>query len=157
MAEILIRIGKVSSRNEANGTIRVTYPDMDDSVTAEIPVFAFTDEYKMPPIGAEVLVLHLSNGSEAGVMMGRYWNKSHKPPVTSGFRKELGENQGDAFIEYNGSAVKIHAAKIILDGDVETDGSITVPANDDVTVGEISLKDHKHTDSMNGTTAKPVT
>ena len=116
MSEKLIRIGKVSSRNDKEGTIRVTYPDLDGSVTAEIPVFSFTDEYKMPPVGAEVLVLHLSNGTAAGVMLGRYWNKTHKPPVSSGFRKELGENIGDAYISFNETTLTIHAPKIKLDG-----------------------------------------
>ena len=54
-----IRIGKVSSVNYAQGMIRVTYPDRDNSVTAEIPMFSFTDEYKMPKVGSQVLVVHL--------------------------------------------------------------------------------------------------
>lgn len=62
MAERLIRIGKVSSIDYANGMISVTYPDMDGATTDNFPVFSLTDEYKMPGIGQEVLVLHLSNG-----------------------------------------------------------------------------------------------
>ena len=50
--------------------------------------------------------------------------------------------------------VTIHAAKIILDGEVETDGSIKVPAKNDVSVGAITLKNHKHTDSVGGKTQK---
>lgn len=120
MAEKLIRIGKVSSVNYDKGMIRVTYPDRDDSVTAEIPVFSFTDEYKMPPIGAEVLVLHLSNGSAAGVMMGRYWNEKNAPPVSGAgvFRKELGEVTGEAYLQYKDETLTIHAPKIKLDGQV---------------------------------------
>ena len=61
MAEKNIRIGRVSSIDYGNGMISVTYPDLDDSVTDDLPVFSMGDEYKMPPVGAEVLVLHLSN------------------------------------------------------------------------------------------------
>lgn len=155
MAERLIRIGRVSSVNAAKGMVSVTYPDLDNSTTGEFPVFSFTDEYKMPNVGQEVLVLHLSNGQSAGIVLGRYWNGSNVPPVSSGFRKEMGDNFGSAYMEYDGSALTIHASKIILDGEVETDGSITVPAKGDVTVGAISLKSHKHTDSVSGKTSEP--
>ena len=66
----------------------------------------------------------------------------------------MGDNFGQAYMEYDGSALTIHASKIILDGEVETDGSITVPAKDDVKVGAITLKNHKHTDSVGGKTTK---
>lgn len=71
MAEKNIRIGRVSSIDYGSGMISVTYPDLDDSVTDDLRSFN-GDEYKMPPVGAEVLVLHLSNGCAAGVVMGRY-------------------------------------------------------------------------------------
>ena len=48
MAERLIRMGKVSSIDYANGMISVTYPDLDNSTTDTFPVFSLTDEYKMP-------------------------------------------------------------------------------------------------------------
>ena len=32
----------------------------------------------MPDIGQYVLVAHLSNGNEAGIVLGGYWNKNHK-------------------------------------------------------------------------------
>lgn len=154
MAERLIRIGRVSSVNAAKGMVSVTYPDLDNSTTGEFPVFSFTDEYKMPNVGQEVLVLHLSNGQSAGIVLGRYWNGSNQPPVTSGFRKELGDAFGEAFIEYDGAKMTVHAPKIVLDGEVETDGSITVPSKNDVKVGAITLKNHKHTDSVGGKTTK---
>lgn len=103
MAEKNIRLGKVSSIDYEKGMISVTYPDLDDAVTDNLPVFSM-DEYRMPPVGAEVLVLHLSNGCAAGVVMGRYWNKGNKPPISGKnvFRKELGETFGEAYIQYKG-------------------------------------------------------
>lgn len=110
MAEKLIRLGKVSSIDYENGMISVTYPDMDDSTTDKFPVFSLTDEYKMPGIGKEVLVLHLSNGQSAGVVMGRYWNEGNKPPISGKniFRKELGETFGEAYIQYSGGSITLH-------------------------------------------------
>ena len=133
----VIRIGKVSSVNASAGTVRVTYPDRDDSVTAELPVFSFTDEYKMPSVGSQVLVVHLSNGTSAGICLGHYWNGSNQPPVSEGFRKELGEAYGDAYLEYADGKLTIHAPKIVLEGDVKTTA--------DIDVSGVSAKNHTHT------------
>lgn len=122
MAENGIRIGNVSSVNYDTGMIRVTYPDRDDAVTAELPVFSFTDEYKMPAVGSEVLVLHLSNGAEAGVVMGHYWNEDNVPPAAGAgvFRKELGQRFGEAYIQYRDGNIVIRARHISLVGDEQS-------------------------------------
>ena len=145
--ERLIRIGRVSKINKEKGMISVTYPDLDDSATAEFPVFSFTDEYKMPQVGQSVLVLHLSNGQSAGIVLGRYWNETNRPPASSGFRKELGKTYGEAYIEYQDGEVKIHAERIKLDG--------PVTATADITAEGVSLENHTHTDSIGGGTTKP--
>lgn len=86
MAEKLIRIGKVSSVDYTNGMIKVTYPDMDNAVTDDLPMLSFNGEYKMPDVGKEILVLHLSNGTAAGIALGPYWNTASPPPESG---KEL--------------------------------------------------------------------
>ncbi len=146
MAEKLIRVGRVSSVNYEKGMIRVTYPDRDNSVTAEIPVFSFTDEYKMPAVGSNVLVLHLSNGAAAGVMMGHYWNASNLCPKTGAdiFRKELAQAYGEAYMEYEGSSrtLTIYADNIVL----KSSGSITANG--------VSIPSHTHT-APDGETSGP--
>ena len=109
MAERLIRIGKTSKIDYKHGMISVTYPDLDDSVTDSFPVFSLTDEYKMPKIGDEVLVLHLSNGQSAGIVMGKYWNEDNMPAVYGAnvFRKELSVNAGEAYLQYKDSNITI--------------------------------------------------
>ena len=134
----VIRIGKVSSVNGC--MVRVTYPDRDNSVTAELPVFSFTGEYKMPKVGSQVLVVHLSNGTSAGVCLGNYWNDSNRPAVSSGFRKELGDSTGEAYIECSGGKVTIHASQIILDAPTNING--------------ISFGSHTHT-GAHGETSGP--
>ena len=74
-----IRIGQVSSINYKSGMIKVLYNDYNNSVTKDIPYLSFNDEYKMPAIGQYVLVVHLSNGNEAGIVLGTYWNEANKP------------------------------------------------------------------------------
>ena len=110
MAERLVRVGRVSSVNHSAGMVNVTYPDLDDSTTDDFPVFSMGDEYKMPGIGQEVLVLHLSNGQSAGIVMGRYWNENNAPPASGDgvFHKELGEVFGEAYIHYENGSITFH-------------------------------------------------
>ena len=105
-----IRVGNVSNVDYKKGMIEATYPDLDDSVTDAFPVFSFTDEYKMPKVGDEILVLHLSNGESAGIVLGRYWNEDNEPPAygKNVFRKELGETFGEAYIQYKNGDITFH-------------------------------------------------
>ena len=73
-----VRFGKISSVNYEAGTVRVVYHEKDDCVTSEIPLLS--SEYKTPEVDDAVLVLHLSNGAEVGVVLGRPWGDENKPP-----------------------------------------------------------------------------
>lgn len=140
MAQRLIRIGKVSKINYEKGMIRVTYPDLDDSVTAEFPVFSFTDEYKMPKVGQEVLVLHLSNGQSAGILMGKYWNKKNVPPPDYGqgknvFNKEIDEDFGKVRITYKDKKLTLYDETGDVDMEIKSHNR-----NVKVTGGDINIK-----------------
>lgn len=130
MAENNIRVGTVSSINYEDGTIRVTYPDLDDAVTDDFPVLHFGGKYKMPEIGEDVLVLHLSNGDEAGFVLGSYWTEDD-PPAFSGvdvFLQEFANEAGIAYALYQNNELRIKAPKIILEtaaGEVDVDTLIT--------------------------------
>ncbi|MBQ7655612.1 MAG: hypothetical protein IJS41_03790 [Clostridia bacterium] len=147
MAERLIRIGRVSTVDKEKGMASVTYPDLDGSVTDELPLFSFTDEFKAPKVGSNVLVLHLSNGQTAGYVMGHYWNEGNNPPDPEAvFRKELAQRYGEAYIEYKDGAVRIHASKIVLDGEVS--------GTKDIKASGVSLAGHTHT-GADGETSGP--
>ena len=105
MANDIFRVGKVSSIDYAAGLVRVAYHDKDDSVTAPLPMLC--TEYNMPQVGDPVMVLHLSNGTEAGLVLGRYWSNNNKPPEGAAglFRKELDRTPGKAMIRYDGSTL----------------------------------------------------
>lgn len=94
MANEIFRVGKVSSIDYAAGLVRVVYPDKDNSVTAPLPMLC--TEYNMPKVGDPVMVLHLSNGTEAGLVLGRYWSGNNKPPEGAEglYRKDLGRTPG---------------------------------------------------------------
>ncbi|MCD7857726.1 MAG: hypothetical protein LUG55_08030 [Clostridiales bacterium] len=99
--ENIIRIGKVSSINYANGTARVTYEDKGSSTSAEFAFLAW--EYWMPKIGDQVLVAHLSNGTSSAIILGPVWNSSNRP-YTGGsgiYRKEMSNTKNKAVITYS--------------------------------------------------------
>ena len=125
MAEKLIRIGKVSSVDYGSGMIKVTYPDLDNAVTDSLPVLSLNGEYKMPGVGKEVLVVHLSNGCTAGVVLGPYWNTASQPPESGKglYRKDFGESTGEAYMRYAAGELLLHAASITLSGNA---GSATL-------------------------------
>lgn len=121
----LIRLGRVSKINYDAGMIEVTYPDRDNSVTDQFPVLSFNSEYKMPGIGENVLVLHLSNGSTFGVVLGPYWNESNKPAVSGKdvYRKEMSGTKGKAYMEYKDGTVDLRGPAVRM---TCSSGSITV-------------------------------
>lgn len=163
-----IRVGKVSAVNHAAGTVRVVYHDKDDAVTRPIPLLG--NEYHMPEVGDQVLVLHLSNGMEAGVVLGRYWTDKNKPPEGAAglYRKDLARTPGEAMIRYKAGILTLKAVRVVVDGslqvtgDLNVTGAITaadVSATGDVTAAGVSLKNHTHTCSCalsSGTTSAPV-
>lgn len=110
MADDIIRQGIVSSINYKKGMIKVTYPDRDNEVTDNFPVLSLDDEYRMPAVGDWVLVAHLSNGSNAGVVLGKYWDSGNLPEQFGKaiFRKELGSTPGAAYLLCENDEITFH-------------------------------------------------
>ena len=119
-----LRIGQVSSVDRQKGMAKILYNDRDGAVTKMIPLFSFDGEYKPPKVGQYVLVGHLSNGTEAGCVMGTYWNETRpptEPDVT--WRKELGTENGEAYLKYDKGIYEIVAEVIQF---VSDNGNSTV-------------------------------
>lgn len=130
MADRTIRVGRVSSIDYENGMISVTYPDLDGATTAQLSMLTCGDEYKMPQIGDNVCVAHLSSDSSRGVVLGTYWDKGHSSKSTGAgrFRKEYASTPGEAFTDYDPQTktLTIQAASILVKANVNIVGSLTV-------------------------------
>lgn len=105
------RIGTVSSVDPETGMVSVVYEDRDGEVTGLLPYATFNDEYKMPQPGAKVVVMHLSNGSEMGIVLGTYWNRYNVAGNPGIYHKDLG---GGAYFDYNDGTLAIVAEHIRL-------------------------------------------
>ena len=149
----MYRIGKISSINYAAGTARVLYPDRDNSVTDEFPMLANGIYYPLK-VDDYVYVLHQSNDSSSGLILGRAWSDANIPPEGEDgvYRQDFSRVIGDGYEKYDAetNTLTIHAnVKIVIetDGDVEITAanSITIDASDgDVTINGISLLHHLH-------------
>lgn len=73
-----IRVGKISSIDYKTGQARVVYKDRDNSVTVSIPVICSEDTGLLREEDS-VLVVHLSNGTASGIILGRYHAGSNPP------------------------------------------------------------------------------
>ena len=166
MAGASVRLGKISAIDYPSGTVRVVFSDRDSSVTRLIPYFC-GDEYKMPEIGDTVITLHLSNGSEAAVVLGKPYSGKNPPPEGKKglYRKDFANVLGESLMRYFEGVLEftapkqviITAEKAIIRGDAEITGNLTVggkiSASGDVSGAEKSLSEHTHTDSRGGKTS----
>lgn len=166
MAEV-IRIGKVSAIDYEAGRVRVVYHQLDDSVTALIPLISA--EYKMPKVGDQVLVLHLSDGTEAGVVLGRPWSEKNKPPEHGEglYRKDLADKPGEAMIRYKDGVMTIKAKTLQIVGSLTIEGDLAVTGGihadgeveaKEVRASGVAMSKHTHDCSCtvsSGTTKAP--
>lgn len=112
----VIRVGRISSINPENGSVRVYYPDKD-STTSELPLFHFHREFKLPKVNDQVIVLHLSNDTSSGVVLGGFWHEIDQPPKQMEYRKDLG---GGSYEMLQKGKFLIHSPKISLEGESGT-------------------------------------
>jgi len=96
-----LRIGKISSFDYENGLAKITYEDRKDSTTSAFSFLAW--EYWMPKVGDQVLVAHLTNGSNAAVILGPVWHDGHRPfeGFEGLYRKEYNNQAGKAYERYD--------------------------------------------------------
>lgn len=124
-----IRLGKVSSLDPEAGLARIVYHEKDGDVTRMIPILSpvFSGLYSLPEVGDQVLVLHLSNGSEAGVVLGRPWSEKFTPPEGAEglVRLDMDRSPGAAMLRYDAKTRELS---------LHCDGTIRVTAKGDITI-----------------------
>lgn len=105
------RIGTVSSVDADTGMVSVMYQDRDGEVTQLLPYATFNDEYKLPKVGTKVVVIHLSNGSEMGIVLGTYWNRGNPAGNPGSYLKKIGEK---AYFMYQDGLLTIEAERVCI-------------------------------------------
>ena len=123
----LVRIGRVSSVNEANMSVRVTFPDMEDVVSQELRVLnqgsLSRKYYWLPDIDEQVICLMMPNtgvkGSNDGFVLGTFFNSVDKPVKTGSNIRRVDFGDG-SYVEHDKSSGNL---TIRASGDVIITGS----------------------------------
>lgn len=122
----MIRIGDCSSADPEMGTIRATFPDLDQMVSGDLPVLTsggWARGNALPEPGDSVLCLFLSNGISDGICLGAI-DDEDVPPGN--------EDQRGIYFE-DGSAVyydrTIQQLVVKASGGVSIEGDVTIKGN----------------------------
>ena len=121
----LIREGIVSSVNAKDCTIRVTFPDKDDFVSAELKVVCNgsgkNKDYWLPDVDESVVCLFLpnsKNGNNVGYCLGTVYNAKDRPPAADQ-NKRIIRFSDNTSIEYDRAT---HQLSINCVGDIVVNG-----------------------------------
>jgi len=152
----LFRVGTVSAIDEENQLVRVAFDDLDDTVSAWLPILprgAYQDdEYWLPDPDEQVLCLFMPTGNAEGYVLGSVRGTTNAPKAGAQGRRYIKFSDGTT-VQYDRSSstltvdcvgtVNITAASgVAIIGDVTVSGSVV--AGGDVTAGSISLQSHVH-------------
>lgn len=112
----IFRVGRISALNVAKSYARVVYEDRDQCVTSEMPIFNLGFIYWLPKIGDPVMVLHLDNGGEAGLILNRYYCDENQPPETGEefFRMEFERGKKSFLRHKEGEVTELYAPNGVL-------------------------------------------
>lgn len=116
----LFRVGRVSSVNGTACTARVTFPDKEELVSAELPVLQIgslgTRGYWVPEINTQVLCAFLPNPSGKGInqgfILGAFYSTQDRPAEQNPAIKSITFPDGSR-IRYEGGVIEISAASAI--------------------------------------------
>lgn len=101
-----VKKGIVSSINPENMSVRVTFEDADDNVSAELPVLnrgsSGNKDYWLPDVGEQVVCLFETNDKNmsSGWIVGSYFSDGAKPQVQDKDVRRLTFSDG-SYIEHN--------------------------------------------------------
>lgn len=90
----LVRVGRVSSVDDAAHTVDVELPEIDGIVTPALPVLVTRPgDYSLPPVGALVVCLMIPGESGIGYVLGTIYSASDVAPLSdSGQRSIAGDD-----------------------------------------------------------------
>lgn len=107
----VVRVGFISSVSREAGTARVYYPDRG-ATTAELPLFSGWGETAFPEPGEQVAVIHLSNDTSSGVILGRFFDETAVPKANVEYLKRMGKRAG---LQAEDGKLLLYADELVLE------------------------------------------
>lgn len=149
----LLRVGKISAVNYDEGKCRVVYSDRDDATTVELPLIVFNNEYYVPEVDDQCVVLHQPNGAASAFVLGDFWSQTHETPddTGKGVRVKYFDRDGKCYWKYEDSGDHGDG-----EGDFEfhNDDKVKGSADDDTEYkckGDIKIKGDKQIEIQGAT------
>lgn len=131
----MIKVGIIESFNEENATARVVFQDINIK-SYDLPIIVKQSQnnkdYWIPDIGESVLCLFLPTGIESGFILGSYYNKKDRPPVTDQNKRTVKFSDG-TILEYDRKTHKL-TADVKGDIDIKATGKVDINANGAITI-----------------------
>lgn len=131
-----IKIGTVTSTEDAQATARVEFKDRSGVVSYDLPVLVrntgANKDYWMPDLGEQVLCLFLPIGIEQGFILGSYYSDATTPPASTK-AKRVTEFEDGTTVEYDRDS---HTLTIDIP---ESGGNVVVNSHTKVTVNSPAI------------------
>ncbi|HWR07745.1 phage baseplate assembly protein V [Sporomusa sp.] len=154
----MVRVGRISSINPANGTVRVVFEDRKNDVSYDLPVLVRQSvknkDYFMPDVGEQAVCLFLPNGNAQGFCLGSFYSDVDTPPASDPNKRHITFEDGTS-IEYDRGT---HTLTIQAQGPVNITAAGNVNVTGDVIANGVSLTTHIHGGVQSGasTTGQPA-
>jgi phage baseplate assembly protein V len=140
----LARVGRVSSINPADATVRVVFEDRENMVSYDLPVIVRQSmrnkDYWLPDVGEQVLCMFLPSGNAQGFCLGSFYSEVDTLPVSSQNKRHIRFEDGTS-IEYDRGT---HTLTIQAQGPVNIVAAGNVNITGDVIANGVSLSTHVH-------------
>jgi len=140
----LFRVGTVTGIDDVNQLVRVTFDDLDDTVSSWLQVATWgaskDDNYWIPDPDEQVMCMFMPTGNAEGYVLFSVRGDVNKPKAGAQGKRYVRFADG-AIVEYDRSASTM---TIIVPGPVNITATGNVNVAGDVVADGISLKNHVH-------------
>lgn len=151
----LFRLGTVTAIDECNQCVRVTFDDLDNTVSPWMQVAscgAFADDhFWLPDINEQVICLFMPTGNAEGYVLFSVRGEKNKPKAGKTGRRYIKFADG-ASVEHDRESKTM---TIVCAGPVNIIAVGNVNVTGDVVANGISLVNHIHPESIGTITGKP--
>ena len=151
----LFRIGAVTAIDEEKELVRVSYDDLDNTVSAWLQVAVWgaykDDNHWLPDIEEQVFCLFMPTGHAEGYVLFSVRDQNHPPKAGKVGRRYIRFADG-SFVEHDRETSTM---TVVCTGPVNITAAGNVNVVGDVIGDGISLKNHIHPESVGTVTGKP--
>jgi phage baseplate assembly protein V len=151
----LFRVGSVTAIDEENQLVRVTFDDLDDTVSPWLQVSTLgahaDDCYWMPDIDEQVFCVFMPTGNAEGYVLFSVRGANNTPKAGKVGRRYIKFADGSS-VEHDRETSTI---TVVCSGPINIIAVGNVNVTGDVIADGISLKNHIHLESVGTVTGKP--